>query len=140
MTKERLIILANHLDAKGLTKEADYLDSIITRKIAQEDSSPMKDYLLEYMAENSIPADLITDDMLAKHPQLKDLKDPLETDEDDYNAGRLAALRNIQYFVGGLDYEVNKFKAAGMKDHVDGAERIKTMIMVYIGDQISKLI
>ena len=52
MIKERLIILANHLDAKGLTKEADYLDSIITRKIAQEDTSSIRDYILKYVVDD----------------------------------------------------------------------------------------
>ena len=79
MTKERLIILANHLDAKGLAKEADYLDSIIIKA-------------------NNNP-------------------DPLETDEEDYKAGMLAALRNIQYFVGGLDDEINTVSYTHLRAH-----------------------
>ena len=59
--KKQLVRLANHLDSKGLTKEADYLDSIIEKTSGDKYESPFKiDRLspIDIYEDKTLPVDI----------------------------------------------------------------------------------
>jgi len=77
MIKE-LIKLANHLDAKGLSKEADYLDAVI-RKIA-EGPGPIEDNIPGTGNSGTDISSLLTDKGITGQAKITWDKDPSCTD------------------------------------------------------------
>jgi len=109
---KNLIKLANHLDQKGLAKEADYLDNII-KKLAEDDN-----IICESANSLELCASYIKKEVLRADPDREEIS--LADLNDMFDFYEIQDSRHIRVVKKNADHKLkdpNKFELSADKNH-----------------------